>query len=152
MDRRPAAEDLDKKSELTNKLYNDLSAKIDDVDSSLQRETKRTRGELDKILKDLRSTQSKCEDISVKEIQSLKEDLSGLRSVTSEVKTCNKDITIVKNDCDKNTKDISALKLKLDEMKKELTSTKTETTSLSNKFEKLQLLEKEFEQIKRDKN
>ena len=73
VERRPAAEDLDKKSELTNKLYNDLSAKIDDVDASLQKETKRTRGDLEKILKDLKSTQSKCDDISVKEIKVLRE-------------------------------------------------------------------------------
>ena len=77
VDRRPAAEDLDKKSELTNKLYNDLSAKIDDVDGSLQKETKRTRGDLEKILKDLKSTQSKCDDISVKEMKASPSSLCG---------------------------------------------------------------------------
>ena len=152
MDRRPAAEDLDKKSELTNKLYNDLAAKIDDVDSSLQRETKRTRADLDKMLKDVRSTQSKCDDISVKEIKVLREELTGLGSVSSELKTCTKELAVIRTDCDKNTKDTSAFKTKLEEMKKELTSTKAESSSLSSKIEKLHMLEKEFEQIKRDKN
>ena len=144
MDRRPAAEELDKKSELTNKLYNDLSAKIDDVDSSREKETKSTRAQLDKILKDVKSTQSKCEDISLKEIKVLREELS-------ELKTGNKQLAATRTDCDKNTKDISTFKMKLDEMKKEVTSTKAESSSLSNKVEKLAMLEKEFEQIKRDK-
>ena len=53
VDRRPAAEELDKKSELTNKLYNDLAAKIEDVDSNLQKEVKKTRGDAEKSNKDL---------------------------------------------------------------------------------------------------
>ena len=152
VERRPAAEDLDKKSELTNKLYNDLSAKIDDVDGSLQKETKRTRGDLEKILKDLKSTQSKCDDISVKEIKVLREELTGLKSVNTEVKSCSKDISLIKTDCDKYSKDISGFKTKLDEMKRDLTSAKTESSSLTTKLDKLQMLEKEFEEIKKEKN
>ena len=56
---RDSADNLDKKSELANKLYNDLSAKIDDVDASLQKETKKTRSDLEKISKDIKSTQTK---------------------------------------------------------------------------------------------
>ena len=43
---------------------------------------------MDKMLKDVRSTQSKCDDISVKEIKVLREELTGLGSVSSELKTC----------------------------------------------------------------
>ena len=152
MERRPAAEDLDKKSELTNKLYNDLSAKIDDVDASFQKETKRTRGDLDKILKDLKCTQSKCDDISVKDIQVLREELTGLKSVNTEVKSCSKELSLIKTDCDKHSKDISGFKTKLDEMKRDLTSSKAEFSSFTTKLDKLQMLEKEFEEIKKQKN
>ena len=63
---------------MTNKLYNDLSAKIDDVDSSLQRETKKTRSDIEKVNKDIKSLQTKCDDIDsikTKDIKPLKDDV-----------------------------------------------------------------------------
>merc|ERR1719474_1844535 len=48
VDRRPAAEEIDKKSELTNKLYNELASKIDDVDDTLKKDIKKTKADLDK--------------------------------------------------------------------------------------------------------
>ena len=39
-----------------------MSAKIEDVDSSLQREVKRTRGDVEKITKDIKSVHTKIEE------------------------------------------------------------------------------------------
>ena len=47
IDRRRAAEEIDKKSEL-KKLYNDLSAKSKDVNVNLKKEVKKTRGDIEK--------------------------------------------------------------------------------------------------------
>ena len=155
VDRRPAAEDLDKKSELTNKLYNDLSAKIDDVDASLQKETKKTRSDLEKISKDIKSTQTKSDELGVsstKDIKLIKDDLNTLKTNITEVKNSSKDMGALKSDCDKSFKDLKSLTSKVDDMKKDVTAIKTESSSFSNKIDKLQLIEKEIDQLKRDKN
>ena len=155
VDRRPAAEDLDKKSELTNKLYNDLSSKIDDVDASLQKETKKTRSDLEKISKDIKSTQTKTDELgasNTKDLKLIKDDLNTLKMNISEVKNSSKDIGTLKSDCDKSVKDLRLLTTKVDDMKKDVTAIKTESSSFSNRIDKLQLLEKEMDQLKRDKN
>ena len=75
IDRRPAAEEIDNKSEL-NKLYNDLSAKSKDVDVNLKKEVKKTRGDIEKCNEEIKNIQSKCvevESVSTKDIKSIKD-------------------------------------------------------------------------------
>jgi len=154
IDRRPAAEELDKKSELSNKLYNDLSSKIDDVDANLKKEVKKTRSDIEKCTKDIKTVQSKTEDTdtsSTKELKSLKEELNTLKSNISEVKSSTKDAASIKPDCDKNSKDLKSLTTKFDDMKKDIASIKLETSSASTKIEKIQSLEKDLEVLKKEK-
>ena len=90
IDRRPAAEEIDNKSEL-NKLYNDLSAKSKDVDVNLKKEVKKTRGDIENCNEEMKNIQSKCdkvESVSTKDIKSVKDELSGLKASNADLKNC----------------------------------------------------------------
>jgi len=154
VDRRPAAEDIDKKSELSNKLYNDLSAKIDDVDVNLKKEVKKTRSDVEKCNKDIKNIQSKCDEVesaSTKDIKLIKDDLNVVKTSTTEMKSCSKDISSMKSDCDKNTKDLKTITTKLDDSTKDISSIKSDCSSISTKVEKLQGLEKDLDIMKKEK-
>jgi len=154
VDRRPAAEDIDKKSELSNKLYNDLSAKIDDVDNNINKEVKKTRSDIEKCNKDIKNIQSKCDEVesaSTKDIKVIKDEMNVIKTNTAEVKNSSKDISGLKTDCDKNTKDLKNMTTKVEDMKKENASLKLECSGISTKVEKLQGLEKDLEIMKKEK-
>jgi len=154
IDRRPAAEDIDKKSELSNKLYNDLSAKIDDVDVNLKKEVKKTRSDIEKCNKDMKNIQSKCDEVesaSTKDIKSIKDELTVIKTSSADLKNCSKDISALKSDCDKNSKDLKNITTKVDDAKKELSTIKLENGSVSTKIEKLQAMEKDLEVMKKEK-
>jgi len=80
---------LDKKSELTNKLYNDLTTKIEDLEISVKQDLKRTKLDTDKINLSLKSYCEKIEeqhnDFS-KETKNLTNEVNLLNSTTSELK------------------------------------------------------------------
>merc|ERR1740131_284605 len=57
IDRRPLAEEMDKKSELTNKLYNELSGKIDEVDTNLKKDVIKLKSDFERVNTDIKSFQ-----------------------------------------------------------------------------------------------
>jgi len=154
VERRPAAEEIDKKSELSNKLYNDLSAKIDDVDNNQKKELKKTRSDIEKCSKDIKNIETKCDECqssSLKDIKTIKDEINIIKSSTNDVKNVNKDISSIKSDCDKNTKDIKSMTTKIEDMKKEASSIKLENSTISTKLEKLHSLENDLEAMKKEK-
>ena len=133
IDRRPAAEEIDNKSEL-NKLYNDLSAKSKDVDVNLKKEVKRTRGDTENCNEEMENIQSKCDKVelvSTKHIKSVKDELTGLKASSADLKNCSKDISALKGDCDKNTKDLKNITTKTEGAKKDLSSIKIDNSPVS---------------------
>ena len=153
VDRRPAAEDLDKKSELTNKLHNDLIIKIEDVDSNLKREVRKTRTDIEKYNQDLKRMQSKLEettDVSAKELIAIKEDVNRVKS-NSDLKSLTKDILTLKTDCDKTVKDVKTVSANIDDISKDVAAMKLASSNNASAVEKIQNLEKNFEVMRNEK-
>ena len=148
VDRRPAAEEVDKKSELTNKLYNDLATKIEDVDSNLQKEVKKTRGDGEKCNKDLARLQIGVDE-ATKEVKFLKEDVTAIKMSLAEVKNCPKDLTTLKADCDKSSKDVRAVTNSVEDVKREIATLKTGAGNASSAVDKMKSLENEIDMIKK---
>ena len=148
VDRRPAAEEVDKKSELTNKLYNDLATKIEDVDSNLQKEVKKTRGDAEKSNKDLARLQIGVDE-ATKEVKFLKEDVTAIKMSMAEVKNCPKDLTTLKADCDKSSKDVRAVTNSVEDVKREIATLKTGAGNASSAVDKMKSLENEIDMIKK---
>jgi len=103
VDKRPAAasaeEELDKKSKLSNQLFNDLSTRIDDVESSISKQSKTTKTEFDKInnnIKDVSTTASMQQNNNSqlsKDMTMIKTDMGTVKSLIGDVKSIIKDIT-----------------------------------------------------------
>ena len=148
VDRRPAAEEVDKKSELTNKLYNDLATKIEDVDSNLQKEVKKSRGDAEKCNKDLARLQIGVDE-ATKEVKFLKEDVTAIKMSLAEVKNCPKDLTTLKADCDKSSKDVRAVTNSVEDVKREIATLKTGAGNASSAVDKMKSLENEIDMIKK---
>ena len=132
-----------------------MSAKIEDVDSSLQREVKRTRGDVEKITKDIKSVQTKIEEAEISRMKgtaSFQEDIASLKTKSAEFKNFSNEFASLKTDCDKNSKDLKSLCNKMDEVKKDCTDLKSENISSRGKIDKLLLLGKDIDQLKKDKS
>jgi len=92
---------LDKKSELTNKLYNELSTKIEDLEISVKQDLKRTKVDTDKINSSLKSCHEKIEELQntvSKETLVLKNEVNQLSSTTGEWKE------VIKGDLERQIK------------------------------------------------
>ena len=149
-EKRPAAEDVDKKSELSNKLYNDLAMKIEDVDSNLEKEVKRSRSDSDKYNKDLAKLTIGVDE-GAKEVKFMKEDITAIKLNVAEVKNCPTDISTLKTECDKTSKDVRGLLSNIEDVKKDITALKVKSGDASSASEKITALEKALETIKKDK-
>lgn len=80
---------LDKKSELTNKLYNDLSTKIEDLEISLKQDLKKAKLDIEKINSSQKSCSEKIDEHSnrfSKETKSLSNEVNQLTATTGELK------------------------------------------------------------------
>jgi len=92
---------LDKKSELTNKLYNDLSTKIEDLETSVKQDLKKSKLDTEKINSSLRTCSEKVEEYQVnlsKEHKGLKNELNQIISNISSLKDS------IKEDVEKQNK------------------------------------------------
>jgi DNA repair exonuclease SbcCD ATPase subunit len=86
-------ENLDKKSELTNKLYNDLTTKIEDLEVSTQQDIKKTKLDTDKINASLKTYNEKCEELQnnfTRENKTLKNEVNQIMSNIGELKDSTK--------------------------------------------------------------
>ena len=71
----------------------------------------------------MENIQSKCdkvESVSIKDIKSVKDELTGLKASSADLKNCSKDISALKGDCDKNTKDLKNITTKTEGARKDL--------------------------------
>jgi chromosome segregation ATPase len=150
-ERRPAADEVDKKSELSNKLYNDLAVKIEDVDSNLQKEVKKTRSEAEKSNKDLTRLQISVDEAN-KEVKFLKEDATAIKMNVAEMKNCPKDISTLKTECDKMCKDVRGVSNNVDDVKKEISTIKAGCGSATSMADKIKILENDLNVVKKDKS
>ena len=151
VERRPAAEEVDKQSELSNKLYNDLAAKIEDVDSHVQKEVKKTRSDSEKSNKDVARLQISVEE-ATKEIKFVKEDMVSVKLNMADIKQCPKDISTLKTECDKTVKDVKSISSNIDEVKKELATFKVSSGNASSTADQIKSVEKDLEILKKDKS
>ena len=74
---------------------------------------------------EMENIQSKCdkvESVSIKDIKSVKDELTGLKASSADLKNCSKDISALKGDCDKNAKDLKNITTKTEGAKKDLSS------------------------------
>jgi len=92
---------LDKKSELTNKLYNELSTKIEDLETSVKQDLKRSKLDSDKINSSQKSCHEKIEELQntiSKETSIIKNEVNQISATTSELKE------VLKGDIEKHSK------------------------------------------------
>jgi len=150
VDRRPATEEIDKKSELTNKLYNDLASKIDEVDDSFKKEIKKNKTDLEKTnnqIKELRSTVEEKNSCLTRDITSLKDDVSNNRSSQEEGKKARQELSTNLTKMEKELKNIGT---KVEEALKEAKASKTESSSLRLTVDKLKSLESDLSALKKE--
>merc|ERR1711971_229819 len=67
----------------------------------------------------------------------------------AEVKNCPKDLTTLKADCDKSSKDVRAVTNSVEDVKREIATLKTGAGSASSALDKMKSLENEIEMIKK---
>jgi len=144
VDRRPPPEEADKKSELTNKLYNDLASKIEDLDGDVKKEVKKTKAELDKINMQVKSMETKLDE----RINTSNKEVTA--AIDTSKSTSDRGIKEVKDEADKLKKEVKSLVGKLEETKQEAKSAKTETNSLRSSLDRLKGLEGELAGLKKD--
>ena len=82
----------------------------------------------------MENIQSKCdkvESVSIKDIKSVKDELTGLKASSADLKNCSKDISALKGDCDKNTKDLKNITTNTEGVREDLSSIRIDNSPVS---------------------
>ena len=83
---------------------------------------------------EMENIQSKCdkvESVSIKDIKSVKDELTGLKASSADLKNCSKDISALKGDCDKNTKDLKNITTNTEGVREDLSSIRIDNSPVS---------------------
>merc|ERR1711915_621051 len=83
---------------------------------------------------------------------SFQDEISSLKTKSSELKNFSNEFLSLKTDCDKNSKDLKSFSSKMDEIKKDFIDLKSENISSRGKIDKLLLFGKDIEQLKKEKS
>ena len=82
-------------------------------------------------MEDIQSKCDKVESVSIKDIKSVKDELTGLKASSADLKNCSKDISALKGDCDKNTKDLKNITTNTEGVREDLSSIRIDNSPVS---------------------